>query len=109
MPGVFGWLYNYTTEEWERAPSRVSTLRLVAVGPVAAGAHKLYWIKCNPAAVNAAWELTDAIAALGAVVLDTFHASRDGHTVSLGPPMQFDTGIYLETIANMTSMTFGYV
>lgn len=87
----------------------VATKRMVAVGQVIAGAHKLYWIKCNPAAGNSAWQLTDAIAALGVVVLDGFHTNRESHMVPISPPMPFTTGIYLETFTNMTSMTFGYI
>ena len=88
---------------------QVTTRRMVGAGQVIAGVHRLYWIKCNPSVAASVWALTDAIAALGAIVLDSYHASREGHTVNLSPPMPFINGIYLETFTNMTSMTFGYI
>jgi len=103
------WYWNRPVGEWEKAPSRVTTKRMVAAGQVVAGEHKLYWVSCNPSAGNSLWELTDAIAALGAVELDCFHTAKEGHVSNYLPPMQFDTGIYLETFTNMTSITFGYL
>ena len=103
------WLWNSITDEWEKAPAVVTTTRLVAEDTGIAGAHKLYWIKCNPGVANSVWALTDAIAAGGVIIIDSFHAGREGHTVNLSPPMNFLTGIWLETFTNMTSMTFGYV
>jgi len=103
------WLWNDALNKWEKAPSAVVTKRMVAVGQVIAGAHKLYWVSCNPGAGNSLWELTDAIAALGAVVLDCFSTSRESKLGVLSPPMPFATGIYLETFTAITSITFGYV
>jgi len=103
------WLWNHITNEWEKAPAVVTTIRLVAAGQVAAGAHKLYWLHMNPSAGNSILELTDAIAALGAVIYDDFHTAKEGHIHTLNPPMPFSTGIYLETFTNMTSVLFGYV
>jgi len=82
---------------------------MAAVGQVVAGAHKLYWMAMNPSLAASIVEITDAIAALGAVVFDHFDTARDGHMMNLYPPMCFSTGIYLETFTNMTSITFGYV
>ena len=103
------WRWNHITEAWERTPSVVDTQRMVAVGQVAAGARKLYWIACNPAAGNSLWEVTDDIAALGVVVLDCFSTNREAKGFVFDPPMNFTTGIYLETFTNMTSCIFGYI
>lgn len=93
-----------------RAEVGLLTARLVGVGQVgAAGARKLYWITMNPSAGASVFELADAAAGGGAVVYDHYHAGREAHHVLLDPPMEFSTGIYLEGLANMTSMIFGYL
>ena len=109
MPGVFQWIWDNAGKVWEKAPAVVATKRMTDVGLVAAGAHKLYWVSCNPSAGLSVWELTDAIVALGAVVLDCYSTARETKMGVLSPPMQFNTGIYLETFTFMTSITFGYV
>jgi len=106
---IGNWLWNHISFLWEKAPACVTTKRLTGTGQVAAGAHKLYWIKCNPGAGNSVWELSDDTTGLTATVLDEFHTSREGHTDNFFPPMPFATGIYLKTVTNMTSMVFGYV
>lgn len=103
------WLWDDANGVWEEAPASVVTVRLVAVGQVIAGAHKLYWISCNPSVAASVWELTDDLDGLGAIVLDHYHADREGHNTNLIPPKQFATGIYLKTFTNMTSITFGYL
>ena len=90
-------------------PVAVLTQRMVAIGLVVAGAHKLHWISCNPSAGLSVWELSDNALAAGAVVLDHYHTARESHNTNLTPPMQFENGIWLNTFTNMTSMTFGYV
>lgn len=102
------WRWNHITNVWDKVPAVVTTVRMVAAGQVAAGAHKLHWVDCNPSAGNSVWALTDAIAALGAIVLDEFHTARNSHCINLSPPMDFSVGIYLETFTNMTSVTFGF-
>lgn len=109
MPEAFLYLWDYTNRVWVKAPAAVVTKRLAATGEVEAGAHKLYWMVLNPGVANSLIELTDAIAGGGAVVLDHFDTTRDGHVMSLWPPMPFTTGIWLETFTNMTSVIFGYV
>lgn len=109
MSGVMLWKWNHLNDTWEKVPAVVSPKRMAAAGQVIAGAHKLYWITCTPSAGNSVWELTDDLDGLGAVVLDCFSTSREGKGFSLTPPMPFDTGIYLKTFTNMTSVTFGYV
>lgn len=106
---IGNWLWNPATLEWEKAPAAVLTIRIVAVGQVIAGAHKLYWVSCNPSAGLSVWELTDDTDGLSALRLDHYHTARESHNTNLIPPRQFINGIYLKTFTNMTSMTFGYV
>jgi len=103
------WLWNHITEEWEKAPAVVTTVRLVGAGPFVAGAHKLCWLACNPAAGNSVFELSDDTTGLTATVLDCFSTSREGKGWTFKPPMNFVTGIYLKTFTNMTSVTIGYI
>ena len=109
-PSVLLCLWDNTNEVWEKAPACVATKRMVAVGQVIAGAHKLYWMATNPGVAASLFELTDAIlAADPTIVFDHFDTARDGHMMNLCPPMCFTKGIYLETFTNMTSITFGYI
>jgi len=103
------WEWNHITEKWEKAPAVVTVDRRIGTGLIAGGAHKLYWVKCNPSAGNSVWEITDSAVALGAVLIDCFHTGKEGHITNFLPPCPFKNGIYLETLTNMTSMTFGYV
>lgn len=103
------WLWDYTLNKWVKYPASSTAVRLLGTGQVIAGQHYLCWMTCNPAAGNSLWEVTDAIAAGGAVVIDCFSTSRESKMGSFRPPIYFATGIYLETFTNMTSITFGYV
>lgn len=109
MTQVGSWLWDYVERLWKRAPYDVATVRMVGVGQVIAGHHSLHWMMLDPSAGNSNLELTDDIAALGAVVIDHFETDRAGEMIPFSPPMHFGTGIYLETFDNMTSITFGYV
>jgi len=109
MSGVMIWLWDDANRVWVRAPAVVVVKRMDGTGQVIAGAHKLFWVSMNPSAANSVLELTDAIAALGAVVFDMYHATRDHMHMVLNPPMPFTTGIYLETFTSFTSVMFGYV
>ena len=93
-----------------RAAIGLSDTRVTGTGQVgAAGAKKLFWISMNPSAANSVIEVTDASAGGGAVKWDMFHSSRMGHIVTFDPPMEFATGIYVETWTAMTSAVFGYI
>lgn len=109
MPDQFIWLWNHITNTWEKSPACVTTKRLIVAGPVVNAPAKLYWIACNPSVAASEWELTDDLDGLGDIVLDHHHPDRESHNTNLVPPKQFVTGIYLKTMTNMTSMTFGYV
>jgi len=103
------WEWDAANKIWVEKPAVVAVKRMTAVGQVIAGAHKLYWVDCNPSAGLSAWELTDDLVGGLAIVLDEFHTSRESHMINLNPPMPFTTGIYLKTFTNMNSITFGYV
>lgn len=109
MPGAYGWEWNHITEEWEKAPACVTTKRMTEAGLVISGAHKLYWISCNPSLAASEWALTDNLDGAGDPELEHHHPDRESHNTNLVPPKFFATGIYLKTLENMTSMTFGYV
>jgi len=109
MSGGFGWVFDYASELWLPEPASVFTTLLDAEDEFIAGAHKLYWISCNPSAGNSEWGLSDAVAPGGAILLEHFHTSKESHNTNLIPPMQFTTGIFLEKLVLMTSMTFGYI
>ena len=109
MPGAYEYRWNHIISDWEQVPSVVVAKRMTAIGQVIAGAHKLYWMATNPGVAASLFELTNAVAGGGVVVFDHFDTTRDGHMMSLWPPMCFTIGIYLETFTNMTSITFGYI
>jgi len=117
---AFIWAWDDTTGEWikvqvtaegylevQSMPASVVPTRMVAAGLVWGGACYLHWIHCCPSAGNSVWELTNGIIALQPTVLEGFHTSKESHTKACAPPAYFDTGIYLETFTNMTSLTFG--
>ena len=104
---VYHW--DDTLNEWVKAPLSSTPKRMLGTGQVIAGQHYLCWMTCNPSGGNSLWEVTDAIAAGGTVVIDCFSTSRESKFGSFRPPIYFANGIYLETFTNMTSMTFGYV
>jgi len=107
--GKFVWLWNHILGRWEPSPGVVTTTILDAEDEFIAGAHKLYWISCNPSAGNSEWGLSDAVAPGGAILLEHFHTTKESHNTNLIPPMDFTNGIYIEHLVAMTSMTFGYI
>ncbi|MBA7551629.1 hypothetical protein ES705_44177 [subsurface metagenome] len=109
MPAILLWEWNYILDKWEKVPASVLSIRKVGAGLVIAGAHKLYWISCNPSVAASEWELTDDLDGSGDIELDHHHPERESHNTNLVPPKQFTTGIYLKTYTNMTSITFGYI
>jgi len=109
MPGAYEYRWNHITEEWEKAPAVVTTTRLTAEDTGIAGAHKLYWVACSPDGANAEWQLTDAIAPGGGIVYDHYDSDRHSEHLVFSPPMQFDTGIWVEKFDHMFSLLFGYI
>ena len=82
--------------------------RMAATGQVVSGVAKLHWVSCTPSAGLSVWEITDAIAAAGDVLLECYSTAKESKVGGFLPPCPFATGIYLETFTNMTSITFGY-
>lgn len=109
MPAVMLWQWDDTLHVWVKAPAVVRNIRKTAVGPVVAGAHKLYWVACSPSAPGAEWQLTDDIAGGGAIVYDHFDPDKHSDHLIISPPMQFITGIWVEKFDHMFSLVFGYV
>ena len=107
--GFLCWLWDDTLKVWVPAPAVVVTTLLDAEDEFIAGAHKLYWISCNPSAGNSEWGLSDAVAPGGDILIEHFHTTKESHNTNLIPPMQFNTGIFIEKLVAMTSMTFGYI
>ena len=103
------WLWDDANSVWVEAPAVVVTKTMHAIGLVVAGAHKLYWVDCNPSAVNAEWALNDGLLPRAPIVLSEFHANRDSHVSNYYPPMQFNTGISLAAYDNMNAVTLGYI
>lgn len=109
MPNVELWEWDDTNKVWVKVPAVVTVDRRIGTGLISGGAHKLYWVACNPGAGNSLWEITDAVAPGGGVLLDCFSTNRESKGFVFNPPCPFTAGIYLETFTNMTSITFGYV
>jgi len=92
-----------------RAEVGATLVRLTGAGAVVAGAKKLMWLTVRPSAANWALELTDAVAGGGAVKWDIGGAAVESHHFVFDPPIEFSTGVYLETFTNSTSVMFSYV
>jgi len=103
------WLWNGVTDKWEKAQSASIPVRRVAVGAFIPGAHKLCWVACDPSAGLSLWEITDAIAGGSPVILSCYSTARESKIGAFTPPINFKTGIYLETFTNMTAITIGYI
>ena len=50
----------------------------------------------------------DAVAGGGTVVVDLFHTGRESGQHTFRPGMKFNTGLYIETFTNLTSVVFGW-
>lgn len=109
MNQIAAWRWNHITNQWEKEPAVVNTIRLVAVGQVAAGAHKLYWVTICPFAANWGIEVSDDTTGLTATVWDAWDDLKSSFHVVLSPPMNFTTGIYLKAMGNPVAVTFGYI
>ena len=101
------WHWNEATHEWEKGQLGIETVRLLGAGLVRAGSCRCYFIHTNPSAINSSWSITDAVAALAPIKLDSFQATRDSEHCVFNPPMQLTTGLFLEAVANQTSVVFG--
>ena len=103
------WEWDDTNNVWVKAPAVVRTVRAVATGPAVARACKLYWIACSPDSAGSEFQLTDADAPGGVEVYCHFDDDRHSEHIHISPPMQFDTGIYVEKFDKIQCLHFGYV
>ena len=103
------WLWDDTLQRWVKYPASSRYQRMTAVGQVVAGQHYLCWMTCRPSGGNSVWEVTDATAAGGGIVVECFSLAQESKMANFRPPIHFTTGIYLETFTAMTSITFGYI
>jgi len=94
-----------------RAEVGLTRTRVTATGQIGtAGAHDLYWLTIvNNSAANGYIAITDAQAAGASVVWDIAVLAGDSKHVVFDPPLEFATGIYLETVTNVTAVIAGYI
>lgn len=99
-----------STATYKRASELCSTKRLTAVGAIKAAAGKLYWITVRPSTQDWYVSIDNSTDGSGTTAWDVgsggsssapFHAVFD-------PPIPFSTGIYLEAVDHITSITAGY-
>jgi len=109
MPSGFGWVFDYASELWLPEPASVVTKSKVATGQVIAGAHKLYWIACSPDSTGSEFELSDDTDGSTANVYCHFDSDKHSEHLSLSPPMQFSTGIYVKKFDKIKCLHFGYI
>ena len=104
---ICNYVWNYEREEWIKIPAAIETVRLLGVGLARAGSCRCFFINITPSAANALAEITDAVAGGGVVKWDHFISTKDSMPILFVPPMQFNTGLFLETATNLTSVVFG--
>jgi len=92
-----------------RASAGLSTTRRTTVGAVKASAGVLYWISIYPSAASWAVGLDDSLDGSAATKWDMGGADANGLHIVFDPPIPFTTGIYVETMTNITSITAGYI
>jgi len=85
----------------------ILTARVTAAGLVYTGACLIYWITAQ--ASNAAWviDLSDGVAT-GTTKWSLGSALSLSQHCNFSKPMKMETGIYAETVTNITSITVGY-
>lgn len=89
----------------------MSTNRLTAVGEVATGVRKLYWLTVRPSSADWSISLDDSTDGTGTTKWDVGSGGSNSapfHPI-FDPPIEFATGIYLEATDHIASVTFGYI
>jgi len=86
----------------------ITQLRKTTTGLIATGHYHIQWLTLNPSAANNLIEFTDDEDGSTAVVWDFFRAAREAQHINFRPTFHFDTGIYLKTLDNYTSIIIGY-
>ena len=107
MAQVGTWAWDWAVNRWRKGPASIETVRLLGAGLARAGSCKCFFVHVNPSAPNALAEITDAVAGGGVVKFDHFDTDREASHMLFVPPLQFTTGIFLETATNLTSVVFG--
>lgn len=98
------------TATYGRASELCLTIRLTAVGAIKATAGKLYWITVRPSSSDWSISIDNSTDGSGTTVWDAGAISHSApfHAV-FDPPIPCDTGIYLEAVDHITSVTAAYV
>lgn len=92
-----------------RAEIGATLTRETGAGSVATGARKLFWLTIRPSAANWVLALTDATAGGGTVIWDDGGALQEPCHCVFDPPIEFSTGIYIETYTNLTAVMLDYI
>ena len=91
--------------------SGMSTNRLTAVGAFVSHACKVFWLTVRPSSADWYVSLDDSLDGTGTTVWDVGSGgsnSAPAHVI-FDPPIEFDTGCYLEAVDHIASCTIGYV
>lgn len=85
-----------------------TTTRITATGAAVTGPLRLHWLTIAPNAVTTVLDLSDGTAA-GVTIWSWKDQSGDGVHINFGDrPMVFAKGIYVETLTDITAVTFGH-
>lgn len=85
----------------------ILTVRVTAAGLVYTGPCLIYWITLDPSGATIVLDLSDGVAA-GTTKWSVSDALQDGLHINFGKPMEMATGIYAETVTDLTAATIGY-
>lgn len=118
---AYQWIWSNPLEDWVKAlasseglvvstrcEQTLSTIRKIAAGPVLSGAYHVYWLTFNPDGGGAYIALTDALASGSPIKWDMNGEKVGGQHITFDPPMIFESGIYIESWAAISSVIFGY-
>jgi len=83
--------------------------RATAIGIIAAGGRKLFWICARPSAANWVVGFTDTLIAGQPVKFDAGGAAVEMTHHNFDPPIEFGTGLYLETLTNVTALHICFI
>ena len=91
--------------------SGLLTNRLTVAGAFVAGACKVYWLTVRPSSADWYVSLDDSLAGAATTKWDIGSGGSNSapQHVIFDPPMEFDTGCYLEAVDHIVSCTIGYV
>ena len=93
---------------WKTNQDKLSLIRKTATGSVVSGACKLYWMTIAPSGATTVLDISDGTSS-GTTIWSWQDVVGTGPHLSFDPPMPFATGIYIETLTDITAVTFGYL